>query len=417
VCEAALALVREQAAAKGIALELAADPGLRLAADPRRLKQILVNLLSNGVKFTPEGGRVSLSARAAAGGAAIAFTVADTGPGIAPADQARLFAPFVQLDAGLARQHEGTGLGLALVRHLTDLHGGSVTLESEPGRGSRFTVMLPVGGRPAAAAGEEAEAALIRPGRPTALVLEDSPEAFAQLAGYLSELGYAVTGHPRCAGAVEAARERRPGLVVLDILLPDGSGWDVLAGLKAEAATREIPVLVVTVVDEPRRARAAGAAGHLLKPVSRAALSQVLAPARGAAGPGPRGRILLAEDNEWNVETLQGYLEDKGFEVAVARDGEEAVERAKSFRPDLVLMDVQMPRLDGLAATRRLRDDPAFARTPVVALTALAMPSDEERCREAGADAYLSKPVELKKLIETIAALLARAKKTEVETP
>jgi CheY-like chemotaxis protein len=103
--------------------------------------------------------------------------------------------------------------------------------------------------------------------------------------------------------------------------------------------------------------------------------------------------------------------------VAVARDGEEAVERAKSFRPDLVLMDVQMPRLDGLAATRRLRDDPAFARTPVVALTALAMPGDEERCREAGADAYLSKPVELKKLIETIAALLARAKKTEVETP
>jgi CheY-like chemotaxis protein len=96
--------------------------------------------------------------------------------------------------------------------------------------------------------------------------------------------------------------------------------------------------------------------------------------------------------------------------VAVARDGEEAVERAKSFRPDLVLMDVQMPRLDGLAATRRLRDDPAFARTPVVALTALAMPGDEERCREAGADAYLSKPVELKKLIETIAALLARAK-------
>jgi CheY-like chemotaxis protein len=103
--------------------------------------------------------------------------------------------------------------------------------------------------------------------------------------------------------------------------------------------------------------------------------------------------------------------------VAVARDGEEAVERAKSFRPDLVLMDVQMPRLDGLAATRRLRDDPAFARTPVVALTALAMPSDEERCLEAGADAYLSKPVELKRLIETIAALLARAKKTEVETP
>jgi len=404
-CEAALALVREQAAGKSIALDLRlGDPEAHLEADPRRLKQILVNLLSNAVKFTPEGGRVELAV-AAAGDEALAFTVTDTGIGIAAEDQARLFVPFVQLDAGLSRRHEGTGLGLALVRRLADLHGGSVTLESEPGKGSRFTVTLPVGRRPAKPAAENGRA-IIRPPRPTALVVEDSPETYAQLAGYLAELGYAVTAHDRGAGAVEAARERQPGLVVLDLLLPDLSGWEVLSGLKAEAATREIPVLVVSVVDEPGRARAAGAAGHLLKPVSRAALSGVLAAVERGPAPGSRGLILLAEDNEWNIQTVAGYLEDRGFEVAVARDGVEALELAAARPPDLVLMDIQMPRLDGIEATQRLRAGAAFAKTPIVAL---AMPGDEERCLEAGANAYLRKPVGMQELIGTIDTLLAKA--------
>ena len=408
VCEATLALVREQATTKGIALELRLeDPEAHLEADPRRLKQILVNLLANAVKFTPEGGRVEL-ATAAAGNEALAFTVTDTGIGIAPEDQARLFQPFVQIDAGLARRYEGTGLGLSLVRRLADLHGGGVTLESEPGKGSRFTVTLPVGTRPAQSAAENGTA-LIRPPRPTALVVEDSPEAYAQLASYLTELGYAVSGHDRGAGAVEAARERQPGLVVLDLLLPDLSGWEVLSGLKAEAATREIPVLVVSVVDEPGRAQAAGAAGHLLKPVSRAALAGVLAAVERGPAPGSRGLILLAEDNEWNIQTVAGYLEDRGFEVEVARDGVEALEMAKARPPDLVLMDIQMPRLDGIEATKRLRAELAFAQMPIVALTALAMPADEERCRAAGTNAYLTKPVGMKELIETIETLLAGA--------
>jgi len=414
-CEAALALVREQAAAKGIALELRlGDPEAHLEADPRRLKQILVNLLANAVKFTPEGGRVEL-ATAAAGNEALAFTVTDTGIGIAPEDQARLFQPFVQIDAGLARRHEGTGLGMSLVRRLADLHGGGVTLESEPGKGSRFTVTLPVGTRPAKSAAENGTA-LIRPPRPTALVVEDSPEAYAQLAGYLTELGYAVSGHDRGAGAVEAAREQQPGLVVLDLLLPDLSGWEVLSGLKAEAATREIPVLVVSVVDAPGRAQAAGAAGHLLKPVSRAALAGALAAVERGPAPGSRGLILLAEDNEWNIQTVAGYLEDRGFEVEVARDGVEALEMAKARPPDLVLMDIQMPRLDGIEATKRLRAELAFAQMPIVALTALAMPGDEERCRAAGTNAYLTKPVGMKELIETIETLLAGAEGKEERT-
>jgi signal transduction histidine kinase/CheY-like chemotaxis protein len=409
VCEASLALVREQAAAKGIALELLAEPDLRLQADPRRLKQILVNLLSNGVKFTPPDGRVSLAVAPVTGGEALVFKVSDTGPGIAPEEQARLFQPFVQLDAGLSRQHEGTGLGLALVRHLADQHGGGVTLTSAPGQGSAFSVTLPVGAIPAQAP-VDLGTTRIRSMRSTVLVIED-PESYTLLAGYLAEFGYAATLHDRGAGAVAAVREQQPGLVMLDILLPDLSGWEVLAGLKAEAATRDIPVLVMSLVDEPARALANGAAGHLLKPVNRAALTRVLV-ARKEPKPAARRRILLAEDNEWNIQTLKDYLEDRGFAVEVAHDGVEALDRARTRRPELVLMDIQMPRLDGLEAIRQLRLDAAFASMPIVALTALAMPGDEERCREAGANVYLIKPVGMKNLMETINSLLARADET-----
>ena len=287
-CEAALALVREQAVAKGIALELhLGDSEAHLEVDPRRLKQILVNLLSNAVKFTPEGGRVEL-ATASAGNEVFAFTVTDTGIGIAQEDQVRLFQPFVQIDAGLARRHDGTGLGLSLVQRLADLLGGGVTLESEPGKGSRFTVTLPVGTQTGKPASEDGTA-LVRPPQPIV--------------------------------------------------------------------------------------------------------------------PGSRGLILLVEDNEWNIQTVVDYLEARGFEVEVARDGVEALVMAKARPPDLVLMDIQMPRLDGIETTKRLRSELSI-QMPIVALTALAMPGDEERCREAGTNAYLSKPVRMKELIKTIDTLL-----------
>ncbi len=298
-CEAGLALVREQAAAKGVGLQLTmADPQVRLAADPRRLRQILVNLLANAVKFTPAAGHVTLSVHEVAGGEALAFSVADTGIGIAPEDQARLFQPFVQIDAGLARRHEGTGLGLALVRRLADLHGGSVALESELGKGSRFTVTLPVGSAPAGP--------------------------------------------------------------------PDPSG-----GLTDAAAPT-------------RRTTAA------------------------AVGPGRPRRVLLAEDNEWSIRTVKTYLEGGNFEVDVAHDGIEAVERARAGTPDIVLMDLQMPRLDGMEAIRRLRGDSAFGQTPIVALTALAVSDEAGHLPDNGADAYLSKPVSMRELIDTIETLLAK---------
>lgn len=433
-CDAAMALVREQATAKGIALSMKLeDPAARLEADPRRLKQILVNLLSNAVKFTPDGGRVELST-VPHRGHSIAFSVADNGIGIAPEDQARLFTPFVQLDGGLSRRHEGTGLGLTMVQRLTELHGGSISLQSQPNQGSCFTVILPVGRKavePAAKVGRE----LVRPVRPTAVIIGDSPEEHHRLVGYLAELGYAATAQESPSGAVEAVREQLPGLVVLS--LSDPSGWDVLAGLRTEPNTQDIPVVVLLDADdsaargsasaridaglfaasdgtavrgsasnEVSRTILAGAAAHLSKPVTRATLAGVLAAYEQTAAQPSRGLILLAEDNEWNIQTLAGYLEDRGFEVMVARDGLEALDTVKQRPPDLILMDIQMPRMDGLEAIRCLRADTACVHLPIIALTALAMPGDEERCLQAGANAYLSKPVGMKDLVENIDRLL-----------
>lgn len=355
----------------------------------------------------------------------VRFTVWDTGIGIARDEQVRLFQPFVQLDSRLSRQHNGTGLGLSLVRRMTELHGGSVSLESEPGQGSRFTVSFPWHDDteldPFEKAGE------VEQGEPESipqgyrvLLVEDSSAAAGQLTRYLSEWGFRSTVHPYGEGAVEKAQETQPQVILLDILLPDLAGWEVLKRLKADPRTQRIPVVIVSVVDERPLGMAQGATDYLVKPVSReqlrSALSRVfqrapktrkLAPSVSPSSGGPP-LLLIADDNESNIHTLSGYLRARGYDVGVARNGYEAIERALEDRPDAILMDIQMPVLDGLEATRRIRAHAETASIPIIALTALAMAGDRERCLAAGADDYLSKPVSLRALVKAIDAQLRR---------
>jgi PAS domain S-box-containing protein len=296
VCHASQLLVRGQANKKGLRFSLTLDYGVAtLQADERRLKQILVNLLGNAVKFTPEGGEIGLDVVGDAEAGVARFIVWDTGIGVAPEVMPRLFKPFVQLDNRLNRETSGTGLGLALVQRLVALHGGSVTLESEgiPGRGSRFIVALPW--RPHAEA--------------------SSP-----------------------AGGAARQVESGPGA------------------------------------------------------------------ARLPAGPGKQ--LLVAEDNPTTLAWLADVLAAKGFRVEQARDGLEALSRAQTCRPALIVLDVQMPGLSGLEVMRRLRSDAAFAGTPIIALTALAMPGDRERCLSAGATDYLTKPIHLNRLLSLVDDLL-----------
>ena len=423
VCQSSLRLVRQDARKKHLNLECTVDPDVTyLRADERRLKQMLVNLLSNAVKFTPDGGSVGLLVAGDRAAGSVRMTVWDTGVGIAKEDIDKLFKPFVQLDSRLARQHAGTGLGLALVQRMARMHAGSVAIESELGVGSRFTISLPWFTSRSSRLGTRSDGP--NSGAPasfprSALVVDDSTVAITHIARYLSEALVTAVAHTRATDVVARAVETRPDVIFLDILMPDGSGWDVISELKSDVRTKDIPVVVVSITDDRANALAAGAVDAIVKPVSRdrlatalrrvAALPCATKPPDRASGRDASAVILLAEDNDVNVATVIAFLERRGYRIIVAGDGATAVQRAIDDSPDLILMDLQMPGMDGLEATRRIRAHASTSSIPIVALTALAMPGDREKCIDAGVDEYLSKPVQFKQLFATIETCLDRA--------
>ena len=291
VCQASLRMIKQLAQKKNQVVSLEIDSGVGLMwADERRLKQMIVNLLGNAVKFTPEKGKLGLEVRGDEEANQIAITVWDNGIGIKQDDLTRLFQPFVQLDSGLAREAPGTGLGLALVAQMARLHGGSVNAASEAGHGSRFTIILP---------------------------------------------------------------------------------WEPALAMDPASRMRITGKFRAIQFDEKN------------KPT-----------------------ILLVEDTKEVVMMLKDYLELAGYKVFTAQDGIDGIVQARHVKPDLILMDVQMPHMDGFETTRKLRSDPSFRYTPIIALTALAMPHDRERCLQAGMDEYISKPVNLKALLRLIQSCL-----------
>jgi CheY-like chemotaxis protein/nitrogen-specific signal transduction histidine kinase len=298
-----LAFVRQQALKKNIRIRTEI-PGYApdLMVDERRMNQVLINLLTNAVKFTPEGGQITLKVKLLSAIAAphpapapthlVRLMVIDTGIGIAPENIPKLFQPFVQIDGALNRKQAGTGLGLSLVKRIVELHGGEVGLTSEVGAGSCFRVDLPA---------------------------------------------------------------------LNSVALP--------------------PPPAAATTDE------SAAAEHSLS------LGSPL--------------VLLAEDNEANLSTMSSYLRAKGYRLLIAKTGLQAIDQARTHQPDIILLDVQMPEMDGLEAMQHIRKDAELAKIPIIALTALAMKGDRDRCLKAGANHYLSKPVRLKELADQMQRLLA----------
>ncbi len=286
VCQASLRFVQQSAHKKHLALTSQLDEQVSvIRADERRLKQILVNLLANAVKFTPDGGAVGLEVTGDVERGEARFTVWDTGIGIAPEDIARLFQPFIQLDTGLARHYDGAGLGLALVARLVELHGGRVWVESEPGRGSRFTVAIPW--QPAEEtrtegdarnASRRADADHLAPAesaapRPATIILlaEDNPMAFEVVAEYLTEKGYRVVAAGNGAEALERARQEQPALILMDALMPVMDGLEATRRIRADAELKHIPIIALTGLAmecDEARCLEAGANDYLSKPVS-----------------------------------------------------------------------------------------------------------------------------------------------------
>ena len=303
-----------------------------LYVDPVRIKQVLYNLLSNAIKFTSKGGHIRLTATASYREVRIA--VSDDGVGIRQEDLPRLFREFEQLDTESGRKGEGTGLGLALTKRLVTLHGGTVTVESEPGKGSTFTVSLPLLRRPGGrSSGDPVE---VGASEPIVLVVEDEPDAAELIAGYLHCAGLTVAFASNAEEAVQRALALRPAAITLDILMPDTDGWWVLAELKGRPETATIPVVVVSVVDQLNRGLIVGANDYLIKPITRESLLSSVE-ALGVALHRVEGRhILLVGHENGELRSIEAYLRGAGCQVI--REEEITEERIATI--DLILMDL-----------------------------------------------------------------------------
>jgi CheY-like chemotaxis protein len=283
VCQASLRLVKASALKKRITVSLQLDKLVRvLTADERRIKQVLVNLLSNAVKFTAEGGRVGLDVVGEVDKRQVRFTVWDTGIGIRPEELQRLFQPFVQLDSRLSRQYEGTGLGLALVKRLTELHGGRVLVESQPAKGSRFTVVLPWTGQPPlAVAGDSCDGLqqqntlLAKPpetcGGPLILAVDDNPHSARGMVDYLVYKGFQVVCAASGAEAIEMAKQLPPRLILMDIQMRGMDGLEAIRRIRLLPGLREVPIIALTALamaGDRERVLAAGANEYVSKPLA-----------------------------------------------------------------------------------------------------------------------------------------------------
>jgi two-component system sensor histidine kinase/response regulator len=419
-----------RAEAKGLELECALPENLpaHVRGDPGRLRQVLVNLAGNAIKFTARGEvvlRIDVEAQAE-DQCRLRFSVADTGIGIPKEQQGKLFERFVQADSSTTRKYGGTGLGLAISRELVEKMGGTIEVESEPGKGSTFWFVLPLRREPRPALTPLAEPEDLAGLR--VLVADDNQTSREILTRVLAGVGCradeAAYGEQALGRLRQAAAEHDPYKVaLLDMQMPGMDGEQTARAIKKEGPIRDVIVVVLTSVGkrgDASRLGAIGVAGYLVKPLRQAQIIDMMLTVLGqsrrtALAEPPRlvtqhtlaerqaTRILLAEDNPINRKLAVEMLSRAGYPVDTAETGRQAVEALRNGRYQLVLMDVQMPEMDGFEATQAIRQQEGErTHTPIIAMTAHALKGDRERCLAAGMDDYLSKPLLSRDLYEAI---------------
>jgi two-component system sensor histidine kinase/response regulator len=432
-------LVTDKSSAKGleVVIDVSPDVPRHLVGDSLRIGQILINYANNAVKYT-EKGEVIVSARVqerTASDVLLHFSVTDTGIGLTPEQQGRLFQSFQQADSSTTRKYGGTGLGLAISKDLARLMGGEVGVQSTFGQGSTFWFTVRVG------IGQAQERDLLPlPGMRDrrALVVDDSDNARAVLADMLQGMSFDVvearSGRAAIHSVRRAAEDGRPfDIVYLDWRMPEMDGIETARRLQALGLPDSPHIVMATAQGREevlREARSVGIANVLIKPVNPSMLfdttMDVLGldhaqPARAPlsdtrAGPKPNAnqgaRILLVEDNDINQHVASEILQDAGFVVEIAENGRIALDLLQQRSFDAVLMDMQMPVMDGVSATREIRKLPAHSALPIIAMTANAMQSDKQRCMDAGMNDFVTKPIDPETLAGTVTNWLDRARRT-----
>jgi PAS domain S-box-containing protein len=406
-----LSIIKEKAAARRIRLHMDAAEELgSIQADARKVKQIVYNLLSNAVKFTHEGGQVTLRAdrvpRAEVCRLSGSWTgrlfpladnefaeflkisVGDNGIGISPEGLGHLFKPFSQIESGLARKFEGTGLGLAMVKLLAELHGGAVAVESAVGEGSRFTVWLPVGVPEEGAltlarapAGPRIEVPM---GSRTALVVEDDVKSADLIRVQLEAEGFTVLHAASAEAALELAVQQPLSLITLDILLPNMDGWEFFSRLKQVPALRRVPVVIISIVADANKGFALGAAAVMQKPISRQELCESLVDLGLLPfSQGQKLTVLIVDDDPKAVELIAVRIVDVASTVLRAYGGREAIETARRELPDVIVLDLMMAEMSGFDVVGALSEQPDTARIPILVVTAKDITA-EDRARLHG---------------------------------
>ena len=363
----------------------------QVLADAGKLKQMLLNLVSNAIKFTPEGGTVTIDVRR--GRDTVQFAVADTGIGIAPADQKQIFQEFHQIDHGPGRKHEGTGLGLALTRRFALLHGGDVDVTSRVNKGSVFTLTLPLRGAGTPRVEHASPAAKNGDGTgPLVLVVEDDPAAAELLTRQLVDAGYRTELARTGTEALAKARQLQPAAITLDIILPEVDGWEVITQLKSDQSTSGIPIVVVSVVDNPELGISLGAIDYFVKPVDGRELVKRLSGFHLERTPGKDEiRVLVVDDEPANRTWLAKTLEPAGFTVVPASGGREAIQLARSIKPDFVVLDLMMPEVTGFDVVEALRADESTRDVPIMVLTATNLTEADKRLLNGRVSQILSR--------------------------
>jgi signal transduction histidine kinase/CheY-like chemotaxis protein len=353
-------------------------------ADQIRFRQALLNLASNANKFT-EKGTVTIAAQAQP--TEITTAVSDTGIGMTPEQMGKLFQEFTQASSTTASKYGGTGLGLAISRHFCRMMGGDITVESKPGAGSTFTIRLPRTVQIEQEHAEPVHRTAEQTEEPLILVVDDDATMRELVGRHLERAGFAVVAARGGQEGLRLVRELRPAAVTLDIMMPDLDGWTVLAAIKGDPALASIPVVLMSIIEEKNRGYALGAADYLVKPVDRTKLIATLTSICGSTA----GRALLVDDDDMVRRGVRQALDPIGWKVTEAENGRVAVDALTSARPDVIILDLMMPKMDGFEFLDELRGRPDWQDIPVVVITAKDLTAEDRDRLNGGVERIIQK--------------------------